>query len=130
LFNEKGEISFFLGGQINCSTTIHSYTDVLRVLSINDDELDKIDEIEALRNRPASVRSRESGHLAPLRSSFFKSWRKYNTVAGSKISVRDEAGMEGELINKAGKLSFKTQVEAFYTAYSKVRNHHLLCFES
>jgi PAS domain S-box-containing protein len=133
LFNEKGEVSFFLGGQINCSTTIHSCTDVLRVLSINDDELDKIDEMEALRNRPASVRSRESGHLAPLKSSFFKSWRKYNTVvfpAGSKISVRDEAGMEGELINKVGKLSFKTQVEAFYTAYSKVRNHHLLCLES
>jgi PAS domain S-box-containing protein len=133
LFNEKGEVSFFLGGQINCSTTIHSCTDVLRVLSTNADELDKIDEMEALRNRPASVRSRESGHLAPLKSSFFKSWRKYNTVAfpaRSKIRVRDEARMERELINKVRKLSFKTQVEAFYTAYSKVRNHHLLCFES
>lgn len=28
--------------------------------------------------------------------------------------------MEGELIDKIGKLDFPAQVEAFYTAYSKV----------
>lgn len=39
LLNEKGEVSFFLGGQINCSTTIHSCTDVLKVLSINEKSL-------------------------------------------------------------------------------------------
>jgi hypothetical protein len=37
--------------------------------------------------------------------------------------VRDEAGMEGELISRVAKMSFKTQVEAFYTAYSKVCSH-------
>lgn len=31
-----------------------------------------------------------------------------------------EAGMEPELMNKLGKLDFSTQIEAFYTAYSKV----------
>ena len=28
--------------------------------------------------------------------------------------------MEGELIDKIGRLDFRTQAEAFYTAYSKV----------
>jgi PAS domain S-box-containing protein len=132
LFNEGGEVAFFLGGQINCSTTIHSCTDVLKALSTNDDELDKLDEIPAMKNKPASIRSRDSGKDGPgakTRSTFFKSWRKYNAAslpAASKITVRDEAGMEGELINRVAKLSLKTQVEAFYTAYSKVRNF-LVC---
>jgi phototropin len=122
LLNERGEVSFFLGGQINCSTTIHSCNDILRVLSINDDELDQLDEIASMQAKPASVRSRNSGReiTAKPRSSFFKSWRKYNAPLGSRISVRDQAGMEGELINRVGKLNFKNQVEAFYTAYSKV----------
>jgi PAS domain S-box-containing protein len=122
LLDERGEVAFFLGGQINCSTTIHSCNDILRVLSINDDELDQLDEIASLKNKPASVRSRTSGRegaVKPL-SSFFKSWRKYNAPPISRISVRDEAGMEGELINRVGRMNFKTQVEAFYTAYSKV----------
>ena len=124
LFNERGEVSFFLGGQINCSTTIHSCNDILKVLSINDDELDRLEELG--RNKPPSIRSQESRKDAQMktRSSFFKSWRKYNAAYGAtpaaKISVREEPGMEGELINRIGKLNFRTQVEAFYTAYSKV----------
>lgn len=123
LFDARGEVSFFLGGQINCSTTIHSCNDILRILSTNDDELDKID--AAARNRPPSVRSRDSSREVPkVKSSFFKSWRKYSPSYEkpdvNKVSVRDEAGMEPELINRIGKMSFTTQVEAFYTAYSKV----------
>jgi phototropin len=122
LFNEKGQVSFFLGGQINCSTTIRSCTDVLRVLSVSDDDLDKVDE-EAKR-KPSSVQSRNFGkEIQKPRSSFFKSWRKYNALSSlesSKLHVRDEAGMEGELLNRVGKMNFKIQVEAFYTAYSKV----------
>ena len=120
LLNERGEVVFFLGGQINCSTTIHSCTDVLKVLSINDDELDNLEELG--RNKPPSLRSRESKPEKQSPSSFFKSFRKYNasSPAVPKINVRDEAGMEPGLINRLGKLSFRTQVEAFYTAYSKV----------
>jgi PAS domain S-box-containing protein len=126
LFNERGEMSFFLGGQINCSTTIHSCNDVLRVLSINDDELDRLEEFG--KNKSPSVWSRGSGKETQIKtkSSFFKSWRKYNAGYGAnltaKVAVREEAGMEGELLNRVGKLNFRTQVEAFYTAYSKVRS--------
>ena len=122
LLNERGEVVFFLGGQINCSTTIHSFTDILKILSVNDEELDQLEEMG--RNKPPSIRSQESKIRAKPRSNFFKSFRKYNATPrpiSSKVSVRDEAGMEPDLINRMGKLSFKTQVEAFYTAYSKVR---------
>jgi len=125
LFNERGEISFFLGGQINCSTTIHSCTDILKVLSVNDDELDDIEDGPKLK--PRSLRSRLSTNnvnQVKKRSAFFKSWRKYAPVysdpaAAPRVNIREQAGMEGELINRAGKLNFRTQVEAFYTAYSK-----------
>jgi len=156
LFDEKGEVKFFLGGQINCSTTIHSCTDVLRVLSVRDDELEGAEED---KGRPESIRSLGSdnrvptlgngrlpgpGNQAKTRSGFFKSFRKYapsfgkSTVpggavegadamlgvvasAGNKgVSVRTEAGMENELIKRVGRMNFRTQVEAFYTAYSKV----------
>ncbi|KAH9221223.1 hypothetical protein DL95DRAFT_519269 [Leptodontidium sp. 2 PMI_412] len=123
LLNERGEVCFFLGGQINCSTTIHSCNDILRVLSINDDELDKLDEIAVGKSKTPSVRSRDgSSRGSKPRSTFFKSWRKYNPSelpVASKVKVRDEAGMESELITRVGKLSFRNQVEAFYTAYSK-----------
>ena len=119
LFNERGKVVFFLGGQINCSTTIHSCTDILKILSINDDEQDRLEELANCK--PPSIRSRESKPEARSRSAFFKSFRKYNPPAGAtKIRVRDEAGMEPELLSRLEKLSFRTQVEAFYTAYSKV----------
>lgn len=115
LVDGNGDVRFFLGGQINCSTTIHSRTDVLRILSLNDEDTESV--IEGSRKAP-SVRSTESNSYSSYgKSSFFKSFKKYNA---NTIKVRDEAGMEGELIDRIGKLQFKTQVEEFYTAYSKV----------
>ncbi len=119
LFDSHGQISFFLGGQINCSTTIHSYTDVLRVLSFNEEAE------EANDAGTASIRSQASASRLgepSSRSDFFKSWRKYQAThhpGMKKINVRDDPGMENELVDKLGKLDFTTQVEAFYTAYSK-----------
>ncbi|PQE28910.1 hypothetical protein CJF30_00003944 [Rutstroemia sp. NJR-2017a BBW] len=115
LLDASGEVRFFLGGQINCSTTIHSRTDVLRILSMNDDDTESV--IESTQ-RTASVKSRESMkdvYVYP-KSSFFKSFKKYKATP---LLVKDEAGMENELIDKLGKLQFNKQVEAFYTAYSK-----------
>lgn len=123
LLNERGEVSFFLGGQINCSTTIHSCNDVLKVLSTNDDELDRADALAATKRKPSLAESRSSSYIDKPRSTFFKSWKKYKPStlpAENNLSVREEAGMEEELKAKVGKMSFRTQVEAFYTAYSKV----------
>lgn len=115
LLDGNGDVRFFLGGQINCSTTIHSRTDVLRILSLNDEDTGSF--IEG-SNKTPSVRSKESNNASNYgKTSFFKSFKKYKA---NTVEIRDEAGMEGELIDRIGKLQFKTQVEEFYTAYSKV----------
>jgi hypothetical protein len=83
---------------------------------MNDDDNESV--IESTQ-RTASVKSRESMkdvYVYP-KSSFFKSFKKYKATP---LVVKDEAGMENELIDKLGKLQFNKQVEAFYTAYSKV----------
>lgn len=123
LLDERGEVSYYLGGQIDCSTTIHSCTDVLKVLSVNDDELDLQD--QEVRSQPSSVKRTDGTSGERTKSSFFKNRRKFkvnlpNSEQKEAIRVRDQAGMEGELLNRVGNMNFKTQVEAFYTAYSKV----------
>lgn len=88
----------------------------MKVLSLNDEDAESIVESGA---RTPSIRSKQVS-VAPSntgKSSFFKSFKKSNA---NTIKVRDEAGMEGELVDRLGKLQFKTQVEEFYTAYSKV----------
>lgn len=132
LFNEHGKVEFFLGGQINCSTTVHSCTDILRILSLNDEGVTErrvdSDAQSYSSSRPSSERRMGYG-AERTRSSFFKSFRNNKSVPVN-TNVRSEAGMEGDLINKLGKLSFKTQVEAFYTAYSKVVPLNFRCFSS
>ncbi|ESZ98724.1 hypothetical protein SBOR_0962 [Sclerotinia borealis F-4128] len=114
LTDGNGDVKFFLGGQINCSTTIHSRTDVLKILSLNDEDNESV--TEGSRKTP-SVGSKESNNQSKNgKSSFFKSFKKYHA---NTIKIRGEAGMEGELIDRIGKLDFKMQVEEFYTAYSK-----------
>lgn len=98
---------FFLGGQINCSTTIHNCSDVLRILSQSEDVEDEKEELPPAR--------------APTKLGFFKSFRNLNrtTVANGR-----EAGMEQGLLNRIEKMNLKGQMNSFYTAYSKVSLWH------
>lgn len=64
LFDADGNLKFFIGGQINCSTTIRSNTDVLKILSMSDDPEDD-------KEAAQSVKS-----IKPNKRSFFKFSRK------------------------------------------------------
>ncbi|QSZ33691.1 hypothetical protein DSL72_005262 [Monilinia vaccinii-corymbosi] len=114
LIDCNGNVQFFLGGQVNCSTTIHSRTDVLRILSLNNDDTESF--VEPGEKTPSLRKKESSGPHSRGKGSFFKSFKKYDA---NTIKIRDEAGIEGELIDRLGKLHFKTQVEEFYTVYSK-----------
>ncbi|MCJ1479717.1 hypothetical protein MMC13_008403 [Lambiella insularis] len=112
LFDADGKVAFFLGGQINCSTTIHSRSDILRILSMSD----KVEEdnlgADSPSNNSTSPPSRKGG--------FFKSFRTYKANKQTPTILEDqETGMENKLINKIQKLNFKNQMKMFYTAYSK-----------
>lgn len=111
LFNAEGKVAFFLGGQINCSTTIHSRTDILRVLSISDDpDADNAFDLTAQPTQNGTSNKR----------SFFRSFRMLSTTNANRPASDRDAGMEQELISKIEKLNFKNQMKMFYTAYSKV----------
>ncbi len=68
LFDVEGNLRFFIGGQINCSTTIRSNTDVLKILSMSDDPEDD-------KEAAQSVRS-----IKPNKKSFFRFSRKERYV--------------------------------------------------
>ena len=68
LFDAEGTLKFFIGGQINCSTTIRSNTDVLKILSLSDDP-------EEDKEAAQSVRS-----IKPTKKSFFRFSRKERYV--------------------------------------------------
>lgn len=121
LYDQHGHVSFFIGGQINCSTTILSCTDILKILSLSD-EGDNESVTSQLLSRPESLKSRSSSSAGlsqngSRKASFFQTFKRKNA---ERAVVRDEAGMENELLEQVGNLNFKNQVEAFYTAYSKV----------
>ncbi|KAL8950695.1 MAG: hypothetical protein Q9222_003281 [Ikaeria aurantiellina] len=111
LFDPDGKLAFYIGGQINCSTTIRSNTDVLRILSMSDNpEEDK----EAVQSVKESIK--------PAKRGFFGLGRKQDPPklpsSSKRVEVR-EAGMEQGLLKQIGGMNFRNQMEAFYTAYSK-----------
>ena len=114
LLDAMGRVAFFIGGQINCSTTIRSNTDVLRILSMSDDPNEDADAAQSIHSTKTPKRS------------FFGFTRKESTpqlpTSTKRVEVR-EAGMEQGLLKKIEKMNFRTQMEAFYTAYSKVAFH-------
>ncbi|KAL9029464.1 MAG: hypothetical protein Q9196_002286 [Gyalolechia fulgens] len=110
LFDANGRVKFYIGGQVNCSTTIRSNTDVLRILSISDDPEEDKEIVQAVKD------------TRPSKRSFFGFGRKESTpklpASSKKVEVR-EAGMEHGLLKQIEKMNFRSQMEAFYTAYSK-----------
>ncbi|KAL8921270.1 MAG: hypothetical protein Q9208_005798 [Pyrenodesmia sp. 3 TL-2023] len=111
LFDGDGKLKFYIGGQINCSTTIRSNTDVLRILSMSDDPEDDKEAAQSLHD------------TKPPKRSFFGFGRHKEPTpklpaSSKKVDVR-EAGMEQGLLKQIEKMNFRHQMEAFYTAYSK-----------
>lgn len=110
LFSENGNLVFFLGGQINCSTTINSTSDVLRILSQsrNDEEDSRTDTI---RSKPPPGPSRSIRH----------------PFASNRASVAPRApGMEDQLVDRLANLPLTSQFREFYTAYSNVSDSLLV----
>lgn len=106
LFDARGNAVFFLGGQINCSTTVHSASDILKILATSDDVTEDKD---VVTNGSGTEAKGTRG------SRFFSSWKTKPAVQARSI-----AGMEGHVVEKIEKMGLKKQMDAFYTAYSKV----------
>lgn len=218
LFDAEGNLKFFIGGQINCSTTIRSNTDVLKILSMSDDPEDDKEAAQSVRSLKSNKRSffkfsrKERyvilewvlptqdfifpivGHILEaaeasvprlrstymigrdlvwcheintsspfnllfrpvsrphpmlkhgkftisfyslgLSSSFKKRADSKNLISipqlpssTKRVEVRGD-GMEQGLLKQIEKMNFRTQMEVFYTAYSKVRLFYFPTFSS
>lgn len=108
LFDQHGRLIFFLGGQVNCSTTIHSQSDVLRILAQSKDTDENAAE-NAVRGGKTGTKSRRS-----ILSAF------RNPSRSNLNTPQRQPGMENELVDRLGNMPLKSQFRAFYTAYSHV----------
>lgn len=103
LFGADGKLVFYLGGQVNCSTTIHSTSDVLRILALSRDA----EEDSRLKQRAPKP--------APGPT---KSFRRAFMGRSSSSAPAAVPGMESSLIGKMENLPLTSQFRAFYSAYS------------
>ncbi|KAF9876405.1 blue light receptor [Colletotrichum karsti] len=112
LYNEAGKLAFFIGGQINCSTTIHSNVDVMRVLSTSTQD-DTQDETKS-KTPPL----RREGSVPSARKAFLKALGVRVDDHGPN-GVAADAGMENKLLQRMEGQGLNAQMKEFYTAYSK-----------
>lgn len=110
LYDSTGTLAFFLGGQINCSTTIHNASDILRILAFADDVDEDANVATATTNGSGS-----GGGGKSKSTGLFKAFRSNKPT----ITPRPP-GMENGLLNRIEKMNMEDQIDAFYTAYSKV----------
>jgi len=107
LFDGHGNLVFFLGGQINCSTTIHSASDILRILA-QTNETEQEATPGAMSPQPVEPPGSRRGLLGAFRTR-------------SKPTVPQRApGMENGLLDRLGEKDLRSQMRSFYTAYSNV----------
>jgi len=112
LRDEAGNIVFFLGGQIDCSTTIHGKPDVMKILELND---------RKLGNDLAAKDSLGSTYVPP-REHLRRHRHIFKSTSRVPTEVRQGPGMENDLIQRLGGMGLEKQMQMFQTAYSKVNS--------
>lgn len=110
LFGLSGEIEFFIGGQINCSTTIHSNADIMSVLASSD---------KPSEPAPITPPHYTPSIKAPSSRNFFKTAFR-SAHRQETVHVSTEAGAEVGMLRDLEGKSLPTQMQQFYSAYSKV----------
>ena len=109
LFDGHGTLVFFLAGQINCSTTVHSGADVLQILAQSKD-------VEETATSGVASSQRQQQYGKPSRRSILSAFR-----SNSRANIQQGApGMENNLLNKIEEKPLEDQMSSFYTAYSHV----------
>ena len=113
LFDSNGKLVFFLGGQINCSTTIHSTSDVLRILAQSKEPVEGAGSGLATPQLPVPAKLPRTRRILSA----------FRNNSSSNVLQR-APGMEKELLNQIEDMPLKSQINTFYTAYSNVSLSH------
>lgn len=106
---------------MNCSTTIHSNVDVMKVLSLstNDDQPVENESIRAHAPHKLPPPMKSSARRALLKA--FGVRLEEQAV----LSPMGDAGMEDGVLNRMEGQDLGSQMKEFYTAYSKVSTSHV-----
>ncbi|KAH8662512.1 hypothetical protein BX600DRAFT_513340 [Xylariales sp. PMI_506] len=127
LFDERGRIAFFIGGQVNCSTTIHSNADVMRVLSAStsaDTEGDFANPPKSSSSQPP----KKAGALPSAGKAILKAFgmrvdqtsqQQQQQQQQQEAEANGGLGMEPEVLTRMEGLSLDGQAREFRTAYSR-----------
>jgi phototropin len=100
LRDAKGNVVFFLGGQINCSTTVHSQSDILRILAMTEEQAEEDSQDVTQATTANDQRPRYSRFLSSLRGG----------KQSGAILPKPTPGMENGLLDKLEKMNLKSQV--------------------
>lgn len=118
LIGENGETAFWLGGQINCSSTIHNSADVMRVLSTS-----KTDGNEQSQANQNNIQPRTSFSRTLLRALGLRNDNNGNSLKSAASfdvgTAPGIGGMEQDVLDRMEGQDLPTQIKEFYTAYSK-----------
>jgi hypothetical protein len=106
----SGEVEFFIGGQINCSTTIHSNADIMSVLASSEKPSGPVPVLP-----PQYTPSIKASSSRNFFKSAFRSGHRQD-----RVHISTEAGAEVGMLRELEGKSLPSQMQHFYSAYSKV----------
>jgi len=113
LRDEAGNIVFYLGGQIDCSTTIHGKPDVMKILELDDKTV--------LKKQRGDLSVNVASDTTPTspREQLKRHRQLFKSMSHLPTEVKRGPGMENGLIGWLGGMDLETQMQTFHTAYSK-----------
>jgi hypothetical protein len=124
LFDDTGKIAFFFGAQIDCSNAIHTWSDLLRILSAPDSEKER--DFTSSKELVSSniIEGLDKSTRVPGMWSWsrFRARTNFLESRGNRQIDFDlkEVGEQERVVSEMQWKDFEEQVETFYTSYSKV----------
>jgi hypothetical protein len=121
LFDETGKIAFFFGAQVDCSSAIHTWADLLQILSPSSSDK------EMSFTSSKELASSNIGVDKTTRAAW--TWSRFRAGANFIVSRRNKkinfdlkaVGEQDNLVNEIQWKKLDAQIETFYTTYSKVQ---------
>ncbi|KAN0122973.1 hypothetical protein V8E51_001299 [Hyaloscypha variabilis] len=119
LFDETGKIAFFFGAQVDCSSAIHTWADLLQILSpsSSDKEMSFTSSKELASSNIGVDKTTQAAWT----------WSRFRAGANFIVSRRNKkinfdlkaVGEQDNLVNEIQWKKLDAQIETFYTTYSK-----------
>jgi hypothetical protein len=120
LFDETGRLAFFFGAQVDCSNTIHTWADLLQILSASSSDKERSFKLSK-ELASSNVGVDKTTRTAWMWSHFRAGADFIGPHRNKRINIDLKAvGQQERLVSEMHWKKFDAQVKIFYTSYSKV----------